>query len=113
MNGTEIRAELLIRKFTRGAAANHGVTVMNAELTIGELELLITLASDQLFRREFIDPKMPGHKNNPGEISLGKTLLGRLRSLTEFSRSKETSFEQDPVERQNGSRKGVVKTEAL
>jgi hypothetical protein len=112
MNGTtEIRAELVIRKFTRGAAS-HGVPVMNAELTIGELELLITLASDQLFRREFIDPKMPGHKNNPGEISLGKSLLGRLRSLTEFSR-KETSYEQDPVERQNGSRKAVVKTDAI
>jgi hypothetical protein len=112
MNGTtEIRAELLIRKFARGAA-NHGVTLMNAELTIGELELLITLAADQLFRREFIDPKMPGHKNNPGEISLGKTLLGRLRSLTDFTR-KETSYEQDPAERQNGSRKGIAKTDAV
>src|SRR5690349_13481382 len=30
------------------------------KLSFEELKLLTTLASDQLFRREFIDPKMPG-----------------------------------------------------
>jgi hypothetical protein len=34
-----------------------------------------------LFRREFIDPRLPGHKPNPAEISLGKVLVTRLRSL--------------------------------
>ena len=57
------------------------MTLITIKLTIKELELLTTLASDQLFRREFIDPKMPGYKNNPGEIILGKVLVARLRSL--------------------------------
>jgi hypothetical protein len=51
------------------------------KLTIKELELLTSLASDQVFRREFIDPKMPGYKTNPEEIGLGKVIVGRLRAL--------------------------------
>ena len=41
------------------------------KLTIKELELLTSLASDQVFRRQFIDPKMPGYKANVEEIGLG------------------------------------------
>ena len=37
---------------------------MTLKLTLEELKLLATLASDQLFRRQFIDPKMPGYKAN-------------------------------------------------
>lgn len=51
------------------------------KLTIKELELLTSLASDQVFRREFIDPKMPGYKTNPDEIGLSKVIIERLRTL--------------------------------
>ena len=51
------------------------------ELTVEELSLLAALASDQLFRREFIDPKMPGYKSDPAEVRIGKALVGRLRLL--------------------------------
>ena len=51
------------------------------KLTIEELKLLASLASDQLFRRQFIDPKMPGYKQNPEEMSLGKALVARLRLM--------------------------------
>lgn len=44
-----------------------------------ELRLLAALASDQLFRREFIEPRMPGYKSNPTELVLGKKLVERLR----------------------------------
>ena len=66
------------------------MTLITIKLTIKELELLTTLASDQLFRREFIDPKMPGYKNNPGEIILGKVLVARLRSLLDPGSSRRT-----------------------
>jgi len=66
------------------------MTLITIKLTIKELELLTTLASDQLFRREFIDPKMPGYKNNPGEIILGKVLVARLRSLLDPGSSRKT-----------------------
>jgi hypothetical protein len=39
--------------------------------------------SDQLFRREFIDPKMPGYKSDPAEVRVGKDLVLRLKSLAQ------------------------------
>ena len=50
--------------------------------TMAELDLLSSLAAEQLFRREFIDPRLPGYKPNGVELSLGKHLLERLRLLT-------------------------------
>ncbi|HXP84985.1 MAG TPA: hypothetical protein VN841_09705 [Bryobacteraceae bacterium] len=55
--------------------------VLTMKFTIKELELLTTLASDQLFRREFIDPRMPGYKTDSGELRLAKVLVMRLRTL--------------------------------
>ena len=46
--------------------------MISIELTVTELELLTTLAADQLFRREFIDPKMPGYKPDNGQIDMTK-----------------------------------------
>jgi hypothetical protein len=56
---------------------------ITVKLSEQELGLLTTLASDQLFRREFIDPKMPGYKFNPAELSLGKKLVERLRLVAD------------------------------
>jgi hypothetical protein len=56
---------------------------LTVKLTAEELKLLATLASDQLFRREFIDPRIPGYKSNPGELELGKALVSRLRKLAD------------------------------
>ena len=53
--------------------------VITVKLTDQELGLLTSLAADQLFRREFIDPKMPGYRSNPAELNLGKKLVERLR----------------------------------
>ena len=55
--------------------------LITLRLTVKELELLTTLAADQLFRKEFIDPRMPGYRSNPQEMSLGKSLVGRLRLI--------------------------------
>jgi hypothetical protein len=57
--------------------------LITLKLTDQELGLLTNLAADQLFRREFIDPKIPGYKFNPGELSLGKKLVERLRQITD------------------------------
>ncbi len=59
------------------------------KLTIEELKLLASLASDQLFRRQFIDPKMPGYKQNPEEMSLGKALVARLRLMLDEAAPKK------------------------
>jgi hypothetical protein len=54
---------------------------IKVEVTLQELLLVTTLMSDQLFRREFIDPKMPGYKGVPGELALGKDLVLRLKTI--------------------------------
>jgi hypothetical protein len=59
------------------------MTSIHIKLTTEEAELLSSLASDQLFRREFIDPKMPGHRANPGALRLGKQLVERLQSMAD------------------------------
>jgi hypothetical protein len=55
--------------------------LVTLKLTTRELELLTTLIADQLFRREFIDPKIPGFKSDADDMSLGKALVGRLRFM--------------------------------
>ena len=46
------------------------MTRITVKFTAKELELLSSLASDQLFRREFIDSRLPSHKSNPAELGL-------------------------------------------
>ena len=66
------------------------MTTITLKLNAEELHLLSSLASDQLFRREFIDPKMPGHITKPGEINLGKSLVSRMRAALGIDPAKGT-----------------------
>ena len=52
---------------------------ISVKFTTQEIELLSSLASDQLFRREFIDSRLPGFRSNPADLSLGKKLVERMR----------------------------------
>jgi hypothetical protein len=74
-----------------GPRTRDSVAPLTVKLTVQELQLLTTLAADQLFRREFIEPKMPGVKSNSAEISLGKALVTRLRSIVDPSYAKKTT----------------------
>lgn len=62
------------------------MTHINVKLTAKELELLSSLVSDQLFRREFIDSRLPGYQFNSADLSLGKKLIERLRAMTDRSK---------------------------
>jgi hypothetical protein len=53
------------------------------EVTPEELKLITTLLSDQLFRRKFIDPKMPGYKGQPAELAMGQELVLRFKSAAQ------------------------------
>jgi hypothetical protein len=61
---------------------------LSLDFTPEELGILTTMASDQLFRKQFIDSKMPGFKPNREELDLCKNLVGRLRSVVDEQRSK-------------------------
>jgi hypothetical protein len=73
------------------------MTLITLNPTFQELELLTTLVSDQLFRREFIDPKMPGYRSNSEEMKRGKALVGRLKLLVDPESAKRI-----PLSRGNG-----------
>ena len=64
------------------------MTQITLKLTPKELDLLSSLASDQLFRREFIDPRFPGCKSNPEELKAGKNLMERIRVMSDRAKGK-------------------------
>jgi hypothetical protein len=68
------------------------------KLTVEELKVLTALASDQLFRREFIDPKMPGFRPDFDGLKLGKALVGRLRLMAD-----EGAAKRAPTPKMNGA----------
>jgi len=72
------------------------MTLITVKLTAKELQTLTSLASDQLFRREFIDPRMPGYKSNPAELNLEKKLVERLRLIADREK-------RMPLPRRNGA----------
>jgi len=63
---------------------------LTLEFTVEELSALTDMASNQLFRKQFIDPKMPGFVPNNEELGLCKNLVGRLRSAVDIQRGKVT-----------------------
>lgn len=67
----------------RDSIGTHGpikhMKLINLTVTVEELKLLASLASDQLFRRQYIDPRMPGYKGSREDVELGKALVGRMR----------------------------------
>ncbi|HEV2201760.1 MAG TPA: hypothetical protein VGR73_18220 [Bryobacteraceae bacterium] len=74
------------------------VALITVKLTAKELDMLTVLAADQLFRREFIDSRFPGHRNDPADLSFGKHLLERLRCLARPGYSAKI-----PSSRRNGT----------
>ncbi len=44
------------------------------------MDILCSLAADQLFRREFIDKGFPGYQLNKADLGIGKNVVDRLRS---------------------------------
>ncbi len=78
---------------------------INFPVTVEELRLLASLASDQLFRRQFIDPRMPGYKGSPEEVDLGKALVGRMRLIIDEGSRHTTSAMAQRVPAKSGEGK--------
>lgn len=55
------------------------MTQITLKFTDSELRILTGLAADQLFRKEFIDSRLPGFKSNIPELNIGKQLVQRMR----------------------------------
>lgn len=53
--------------------------LITLKFTATELEILTALAADQLFRKEFIDSRLPGFRSNASELNVGKQLVQRMK----------------------------------
>ena len=49
------------------------------KLSVGELQALLELVDNQLFRMKYIDPRIPGHKDNPEMLELATSAVSTLR----------------------------------
>ena len=58
------------------------------ELTIEELEVLLPLASDQLFRNQFIDKRFPGFEKNIQDIQSAKAVIARIKERLHLAQQK-------------------------
>jgi hypothetical protein len=45
---------------------------ISVQFTLEQLQAIVVLANDQLFRVKYIDPKMPGHFNRPDQLEISK-----------------------------------------
>ena len=48
------------------------------ELTVEELQALVTLAENQFFRMKFLDPKIPGYKAKPEEMKAAQSAVATI-----------------------------------
>jgi hypothetical protein len=53
--------------------------LITLRFTATELEILLRLAADQLFRKEFIDSRLPGCQSDIAELNIGKQLVQRMK----------------------------------
>ena len=64
---------------TRTASVMANTKKPSLELSIEELEVLLPLASDQLFRNEFIDIRFPGFEQNREKIQSAKAVISWIK----------------------------------
>ena len=54
---------------------------ITVQLTVEELQALVTLAENQFFRIKFLDPKMPGYKARPDELEAAQSAVAVIRKV--------------------------------
>ena len=67
------------------------------ELSLQELRAVTTLIEDQLFRVRFIDPKIPGHKNDPEQLRAAESALANLKERLQTKKTPASSFHSPVV----------------
>ena len=59
---------------------------ISVQFTLEELQAAVTLASDQMFRVKYIDPKMPGYVTNQEKLNASKSALQALQDALEAAK---------------------------
>ena len=69
------------------------------ELTMEELQALLTLASNQFFRMKYIDPKLPGHKERPDELRAAQSAVQVLETALKAKKGIKAIPSESPRKR--------------
>jgi hypothetical protein len=64
---------------------------LRIELTLEELQELVELVDNQLFRMKFIDTKLPGHKLNPEKVRTATSAVNVLREVFKTAKGFKTN----------------------
>ena len=59
---------------------------ISVELTLEELQAILTLADHQLFRVKYIDPKMPGYVSRPDELRAANSAVQVLQDAVKTAK---------------------------
>jgi hypothetical protein len=85
-----MRTYLLSGNLIRGQETRPQTTNKSGglQLTFQELEVLLPLATDQLFRNEFIDRRIPGFQKSHEEIQAAKATLNQIKERLRLAQEK-------------------------
>lgn len=64
---------------------------LRIELSLEELQELVELVDNQLFRMKFIDTKLPGHKVNPEKVRTATAAVNVLREVFKTAKGFKTN----------------------
>lgn len=71
-------------------------------LSVEQIEVLLALADNQIFRMKYIDPKLPGHKAVPETLETARTAVQALQEALK-------TVKGSPVDNLNQRRTAVVR----
>ena len=52
---------------------------ISLRMSVDEVQALLELVDNQLFRMKFIDPKLPGYREDPDRLRLATAAVNRLK----------------------------------
>ena len=64
---------------------------LRVELTLEELQELVELVDNQLFRMKFIDTKLPGHRVNPEKVKTATAAVTVLKDVFKTAKGFKTN----------------------
>ena len=63
---------------------------LSVQFTLEELQELLELVDNQLFRMKYIDSKIPGHKTNPDKLRAATSAVQALREAFKTAKGFKT-----------------------
>jgi len=84
--GRRGRPQLNAGRHETAAVLKWHLKKISVELTLEELQAILTLADNQLFRVKYIDPKMPGYVSRPDELRAANSAVQILQDAVKTAK---------------------------